>query len=101
MFYLDTMISIYNVCVVPSCRSISCAAMECATPRLVVGLSVVESWFVVVVWWCCLCPACGPSRQVDRRIVSRLVVSVVGLSRHDRNTNYNSLLRLLVVSAER
>jgi hypothetical protein len=36
----------------------------------------------------------------SRRIIYRLVVPVVGSSRRDRNANCNSLLRLLVVSAE-
>jgi hypothetical protein len=81
--------------------SISCDGFGMrATPCCVVGLSVVESWFIVVMWWCCLCRAYGPSRRDGQRIVYRLVVPVVGSSYRDRNANRNSLLCLLVVSAE-
>jgi hypothetical protein len=81
--------------------SISCDGFGMrATPCCVIRLSVVKSWFVVVVWWFCLCRACGPSHRDSRRIVYRLVVPVVGSSHHDRNANRNSLLRLLVVSTE-
>lgn len=72
------------------CNSTSC--------RWVVGCRVVVRCCHGV---CCLCLACGPSLRAGRRIESRLVVSVVGSSRRGRNADRNSLLRLLVVSAER